>query len=365
MKMKKIALLLFLLISIGNISAQEFWGFGPFTNLQGYFKVFHNGVVRQLEYLPVKSYQLGDNLLAYIDNKGDVKVFQGENVKMLAGIANNYSVSDNILVFNQGPVTSVWKDGKGQLLTNFGRRYVVTDSLVVFEDTQFNTVRVWYNGEIKDLYAVIGDVYLPNAVGDNVIAFKAGGGTHFVFHSGQFYELDTYRESVKFSCGRDIAAFNDPIHMSFAIYEKGQFLDLDPMHAKKFIAGISCVTYVDQNLNLQYYKNGNLKTLSNYSPDYWDANDHMVIWGEGDLFQVWDGKEIVTAAYYKPERWVIKNNVVAFKNQMNGVDCVINGQVINITNEPVIDFYISGEMVVVELANKSFLAYTGGRKVRS
>ena len=362
MKFLKIFAIFFLAV---NVSAQDFWGLGPFTNLQGYFKAFHNGVVRQLEYLPVKSFQVGDNLLGYIDNKGDVKVFQGGQVKMIAGIANNYVVGDNILVLSQGPVTSVWMDGQGQLLTNFGRRYVVTDSLVVFEDTQSNFVKLWYNGEIKELYGVIGDMYLPSSVGDNIVAFKAGGGTHFVFYRGRFYELDTYREQIKFSCGRDIAAFNDPVHMSFAIFENGHFLDLDPMHAKRFIAGISCVTYLDQNLNLHYYKAGNLTTLSNYSPDYWDANDHMVIWGEGDLFQVWDGKQTITAAYYKPERWVIKNNVVAFQNQMKGVDCVINGEVVNITNEPVIDFYISGSMVVLELPNKSFLCYTAGRKVRS
>lgn len=364
--MRNKALVLTVLCCVTGISfGQGFWGIGPFSTLQGYFKAFHNGVIRQLEYLPVKSFQVGDNLLAYIDNKGDVKVFQGEQVITLAGIANNYTISDNILVFNQGPVTSVWKDGKGELLTNFGRRYLVQDSLVVFEDTQLNTVKVWYNGVVSELYQVIGNIYLPNAVGDNIVAFEAGGGTHFVFYRGRFFELGTYRDPLKFSCGRDILCFNDPIHMSFAIFENGEFLDLDPMHAKEYKAGFSSVTYMDQNRNLHYYSKGNLKTLSNYSPDYWDAKDQMVLWGEGDLFQVWDGVNLVTAAYFRPERYVLKNSIVAFQNQMKGVDCVIDGKVINITNEPVIDFYITGNMVVCELPNSTFLAYSNGRKIRS
>jgi hypothetical protein len=344
---------------------QPFWGIGPFQDLQGYFKAFHNGVIRQLEYLPVKNYKIGDNILAFIDNKGDVKVFTGDKVITLAGIANNYEVSDNILVFNQGPITSLWTNGQGTKLTNFGRKYIVKDSLVVFEDTQFNAVKVWYNHEVKDLYMAVGNLYLPDAIGDNIVAFRGVGNTYYVFHRGRFYELETFSSDVKFSCGRDIAAFNDPLNMSFAIFENGQFLDLDPMHAKEFKTGFSCVTYLDQNRNLHYYSKGNLKTLSNYSPDYWDANDQMVLWGEGDLFQVWDGKQVVTAGYFRPNRWVIKNNVVAFFNQMGGVDCVIDGKVINITNEPVVDFYINGQMVVVELPNSSFLAYTGGKKVRS
>jgi hypothetical protein len=344
---------------------QEYWGIGPFMNLQGYFKAVNNGVIRQLEYLPVKSYQVGDNLLGYEDNKGDLKVFFGDKIKTIAGIANRYTISDNILVFNTGPITSLWMNGSGLTLTNFGRRYIVTDSLCVFEDTQQNMVKVWYDNAIHDLYGVIGEIYLPTHVGDNIVAFKAGGGTHFIFHRGQMYELDTYREAVKFSCGRDIVAFNDPIHMSFAIFEEGHFLDLDPLHAKSFKAGISCVTYINQNNELHYYKGGKLRTLSNYAPDYWDAIDNMVLWGEGDLFQVFDSENIMTAAYYRPERWVMKNNVIAFQNQMQGVDIVVGGQVINLTNEPVVDFFISGTTVMVELPNQTYLAYSGGRIIRS
>jgi hypothetical protein len=365
MKRYRFILLLALCSFTVQVDAQPFWGIGPFQNLQGYFKAFHNGTIRQLEYLPVKNYKLGDNILGFIDNKGDVKVFTGEKVITLAGIANSYEVSDNIMAFTQGPILSAWSNGQGMKLTNFGRRYLVTDSLVVFEDTQFNTVKVWYNYEVKDLYTVVGDVSMPSAIGDNLVAFKGVGNTYYIFHRGRFHELMTYSYGIKFDCGRDIAAFNDPVHMSFAIYENGQFLDLDPMHAKEFKAGISCVTYLDQNRNLQYYSKGNLKTLSNYSPDYWDARDHIVLWGEGDLFQVWDGKRLVTAGYFRPNRWVIKNNVVAFFNQMGGVDCVIEGEVINITNEPAVDFYINGSMVVVELPNSSFLAYAGGKKIRS
>lgn len=363
--MKKIILFTFCLIAANAVQSQKFWGFGPFTTMQGLFKIFQDGVVRQLEHLPPLEVQVGDNIVGFISNNRDLRVYDGKKVTTLSGLVSSFQVSDNILVMKNGSIVSVWSNGVGQWLTNFGRSCIVTDSLLVYEDTQMNSVSAWYKGKSYDLYTVIGETYLPRSVGDNLVAFEVIGGTHYIFHSGNFYEIDTYREKVNFSCGRDIAAFNDPFTRTFAIYEKGDFFDLEEMFAKKFIAGISCVTYVDQNENLNYYRGGKKEVLSNYSPDYWDANDHCVLWGEGEQCFVWDGIRRTVAAYYRPERWIIKNGVVAFKNQLGGVDCVMNGQTVNITNEPMVDFYISGETVVIELVNKNFLAYSGGRKIRS
>jgi hypothetical protein len=363
MKKYTLGLILFVLPFLG--SAQTFWGLGPFTTMQGLFKVFQDGLVRQLDHMAPLEVQVGDNVIGFIANNRDLRVYDGKKVTTLSGLVSNFQVSDNFIALQNGPILSVWQDGKGQWLTNFGRRYVVTDSLLVFEDTQMNSVRVWYNGTVQDLYTVIGDIYLPRFIGDNVLAFEIIGGTHYIFHSGKMYEIDTYRQKVEFSCGRDIAAFNDPLTRTFAIYENGQFFDLEEMHAVKFQAGIKCITYIDQNQNMWYYRGGKKQILANFSPDYWDANDHCVVWGEGDQFFVWDGIQKVVGAYYRPEFWVIKNSVVAFKNQLGGVDCVIDGKLINITNEPMVNLFISGETVVIELANKNFMAYSNGRKIRS
>ena len=362
---KKALFIILLVQSTEQIQAQRFWGLGPFVTMQGLFKIFQDGIVRQLEHLPPLELQIGDNIIGFISNNRDLRVYDGKKVTTLSGLVSNFQVSDNFIALQNGPILSVWHAGKGQWLTNFGRRYVVTDSLLVFEDTQMNSVQVWYKNSVQDLYTVIGDIYLPKYIGDNILAFEVIGGTHYIFHRGKMYEIDTYRQPVEFSCGRDIAAFNDPLTRTFAIFEHGEFFDLEPMHVVKFKAGISCLTYLDQNLNMWYYRSGNKTMLSNFSPDYWEANDHCVVWGEGDQFFVWDGIHKVVAAYYRPDRWIIKNNVVAFKNQLGGVDCVIDGTHVNITNEPMVDFYISGETIVVELINKNFLAYVGGRKIRS
>lgn len=362
---KKLLLLGILVCVTKNSYTQKYWGFGPFVTMQGLFKVFQDGVVRQLEHLAPLEVQVGDNLIGFISNNRDLKVYDGKKMTTLSLLVSSFKISDNLVALQNGPILSAWSNGQGAWLTNFGRRYEISDSLLVYEDTQMNAVRVWYNNTIYDLYTVIGDIYLPKYIGDNLLAFEVIGGTHYIFHSGKLHQIDTYRQHVEFSCGRDIAAFNDPLTRTFAIYEKGEFFDLEEMHALKFKAGISCVTYIDQNQNMWYYRGGNKTMLSNYAPEYWDATDHSVVWGEGQQFFVWDGIRKVVAAYYKPERWIIKNGIVAFKNQLGGVDCVIDGIVVNVTNEQVLNFFVSGETIVLELVNKNFMAYSGGRKIRS
>jgi hypothetical protein len=67
-------LLVFVLISFGS-AAQ----IAPFIDFNGYFRTFYMNNFRQIEFQRIQSFQAGDNLIAYIDNRGDFKVFDGEN----------------------------------------------------------------------------------------------------------------------------------------------------------------------------------------------------------------------------------------------------------------------------------------------
>lgn len=351
-------------ICFAMLSFGQYEGILPFETQNGYFKIFYKGAFQQLEYQKVKSFQSGDNIVGYVDTKGDLKVYSNGKSANLAPLQNGYIVSDNFLVMNVGNVVSAWSQGKGITLTNYGDKYIATDSLVVFEDTQRNAINVYYNGQIIPLYAVIGDLNMPKNVGDNTILYNSVG-MYYVFYHGKSFELDSWQEGVLYDCGRDIVAFNDPVSYTFAIFENGQFMDLDSFHAKEFKCGIQCVTFVDNNGNLQYYSHGEKKTLSNFSPDYWEAKDYMVAWGENSYFYVWDGKNKIQAATYKPEKWIIKNNVVAFKNQMGGVSCVINGKVVSLYTGPTLDFDVRGSSVIISLPNFTFLVYYNGKKYNS
>jgi len=66
---------LFLILNI-NTSAQNIMAY---IDYQGKLQVFEDGVFHQAEYLPVQSFKIGQNCVAYIDNTNEFKIYyQGE-----------------------------------------------------------------------------------------------------------------------------------------------------------------------------------------------------------------------------------------------------------------------------------------------
>ena len=63
---------------------------------------------------------------------------------------------------------------------------------------------------------------------------------------------------------------------------------------------------------------------------------------------------------YKPDDYVLKNNVIAFRNAQGGVSVNINGKNTVLTNQKDALYTIYNSNVLVELFNKSFLFFSEG-----
>src|SRR5690554_1639870 len=176
--MKTIASLLIILMVSVNLYSQKVF---PLLDNRDYLKSFHEGQTRQLDYLKPIDYKYSEEIIAYIDNKSDLFVYDGRNKEKLSGLANDYKIGIEMVAWNTGPIVSVWDDGVKQTLTQFGGRYIVSDSLVVSEDRRDNAVRVYYNNEIHDLYYSVGQLYFPEFIGSNTVAFEGNGDVFYAF----------------------------------------------------------------------------------------------------------------------------------------------------------------------------------------
>src|SRR5688572_17426516 len=68
-----LAVLFFILSTICSVSSLA--QLAAYTDYRGYFHVFDKGVYHQLEYLPVKSYKVGGNAVAYVDNTNELQIY--------------------------------------------------------------------------------------------------------------------------------------------------------------------------------------------------------------------------------------------------------------------------------------------------
>jgi len=354
----KISGLFILLFCTLSLHAQV----APFIDFNGYFRTFYHNNFRQIEFQRIQSFVAGDNLVAYIDNRGDLRVYDGEKVQTISNQILEYKISDYQIAWNIGQTLFTLEDGQKKILTMFGRNYAVTDSLIVFEDTRFNMVNVYYRGQILPLYTVTGDLYMPDYIGENLLAFKDNGEFYKVFWQGHIYDIGVWQQPVTFSAGTDMIAFNDPTQKTFAVFEKGTFVDVEPMYVHKFKAGRGFAVYEDLNGNLNYYAGNDKHALTNFSATFWDTRDDIVVWGENNMvYTFYQGKKTLVSSY-KPKDYKIKNGIYAFRNLQGGVSAFIDGEVQEITTQTDALYEIYGNLVLVELFNKSFIVLKDGRK---
>ena len=356
--MKRI--LLFVLLCSSTTSwSQDVLPMLDFNNLM---KSFENGIFRSIGLQPVREFKAGDNVVGYYNYRNNLMVHNGGNPEQLANVEADYRVSDFLLTWNIATTLNLWDNGEQRTLTYQVGDYIVKDSLVVFQDLRYNTVSVYYNGQVYPLITSSVELNMPEFVGENILAFRDNGNFYKVFWRGKIYELDVWHKPYIFRGGTDMMAFNDPINGTFAIFENGQFLDVENFHVNEYKVGNGLVAYENQNGDLLMYQNGKITQLSNFGASTWEVRDNVVYWVENArAFAYIDGQKIEVAKY-EPKEFALKNSTLAFRNLMGGVSAVQDGKIIEITNQLDAPFEIHGNSVLVELFNKSYIVLQNGRK---
>jgi hypothetical protein len=256
----------------------------------------------------------------------------------------------------------MWDAGKFTVLTNFGREFVVKDSIIVFEDIRYQALNVYWNQKVESLVTITNGVSMNASVGENLVVYKDNSNTYFVYWHGQKFEIGTYNEEVlDFQLGTDVMCFKDPYTQSFYVFDQGNFLELESFPIKKYKAGRGFVVYEDMNGNLWHYQNGQKTALSNFSSDLWDVKDDICVWMENSYFFAYTNGQRIQVATYQPQSYLLKNNVLVYRNIIGGVSALVDGVSQEITNFPQADFEIYGSKVLVKLPNQTSVVFMNGK----
>lgn len=337
----------------------------PFTDFNNFFHCYVDGYFQQVEYQAVSGLTIGDELIVYYNSQNDLKLFDGKQTRKITSQIVEYKVSDHLLGWNIGPNINYMENGEGHVLTAFGGNYVVTDSLVVFQETRYKTVNVVYKGKVIQLYQSTAEMYMPEVIGDNIIVFRDMGNIFKVFWRGEIFELGAWNgySKVEFAAGTDMVAFNDPNSRTFAVFENGEFLDVEDIHVPKYKVARGFVIYEDVQGNLNYYGKGTKAELASFFQS-WEAKDDVVVWGESNSTYTWSKGEKKQICNYIAKEIILKNDVIAFKTNVGGVGSYINGVFKELTILPNVEFLINGHCVLAQLANRSVIVRSGNELYR-
>ena len=338
----------------------------PFVDFNNWFRTVSNGEMRFIELQPISTFKAGDDLVAYIDIRGNLRVFDGEKKIDLSNMNLNFKISDKLLAWNIGTTLNMWDAGKTRTLNFFGGDYIVKDEIILYQDTRYNSISCYWKGQIYPIQVATGDLSLSNStkIGENIFAYADNGNLYKIFYNGSTYELGVWNGDIDFQSGTDIVAFNDPTTRTFAAFDNGAFVDVESQWVKKYKAGRGFVVYEDINNNLMLYQNGDKKMLSSF-PGKWDVVDDVVMYQNNGFTYVYCNGQVTEAANYMVEDYKLKNSTAVFKTIQGGVNAVINGNVHELTNLINAEFEIYGNSVLVKLLNSNYLIFQNGKIIRA
>lgn len=115
------------------------------------FKVFLRGKVRTLEKYEVKDYGVGLNTVGYLDQTGRLKAYNSSKVYDLAEVTPNfYTVADDMVVFHtlNDDFKVFYKDSVYLLETFLPQKYFIDNGLVYYADEN-NRLKVFDRGKLS------------------------------------------------------------------------------------------------------------------------------------------------------------------------------------------------------------------------
>ena len=359
--MKRILLLLLLVFIVSESQAQKITAY---INFRDYFVVFDDGRSEVLEVMPPKSFKVGPNYLAYIDNVGNLKVYYEGKVENLdPGVILNYYAGDDYLIFEKYQQIKVWHNGT---LTNLGNNVTAwkgSDSLIAFYDSNYKNFHLFYHDTEYDLADGLVEAPIEDyAVGNNIFAFIDKYQLTFtVFYKGDYIDLSTVIREVDYKVDADIVAYTDDETNTFKAFFKGDVYDLETLPPKDYKVGHGMVAYISQNQEFIVFYNGDKYRVLNYEPEYFDVKDSLVAFNnQGFLNVFFNGKTTELTRYIPPAiEW--DWSTLAYVDDNLKIQAFMAGERKFIINETIREIYTDRDIIAIRYGNQNWSIYYRGK----
>jgi hypothetical protein len=156
------------------------------NSIDNTFHVFYKGEDVQLEMFPPKSFKMGDDFVAYVDNMGIFKVYyRGELIEISGFEPEKYYAEDYLLLYSEEQYFKVFY--KGQITEVEGyipKNFRLDWNSVAYTD---NTKRIWLfsNNEKKFL---LNEMINSFEIYRDLIIMNVKVDRNVIYYQGEFYE---------------------------------------------------------------------------------------------------------------------------------------------------------------------------------
>jgi len=338
-------LLITLIFSVLYVTPSTAQTMAVYSDYRDYFYVFDDGLSRELEYLPVRSYKVGGNTIAYLDDMGNFIVYyKGRKITMEKYEIRNYFVTRNMVIYTLESQLIVFDNGRRKTLMYYPAYYAFGDSIVAFYDKSSNYLKVYYNGEISEIEdALAGSPVKSMLVGDNIIAYKDHADYFKIFYRNKLYD-QAYNIS-SFSVGRNTVAYVEEATSEFKAFYKGDTYNLETFPPRSFKVGDDMVAYIDESGSFKVFSGERTYEISSFEPEFYKVVDNMLVYSEDNFLKVFTDGESYTLENYIPSQYYIAENVVAFIDRDEHLIGFYGGKLLTLSYEDIDNIEVSGNTV--------------------
>lgn len=150
------------------------------------FNVFFRGEVTQLETFQPKSFQVGDEILAYVDNLGRLKYFENGEVKTVSSYEPKfYTIEDKVLVFEEQGFFKTLCNGQIYVIERYiPQPYRIDFNTIAYLD-QSSFVKLFQNCQTSTIsYEKVTEISLVR----DLVIYVLGNSKTKIYFNGQVYE---------------------------------------------------------------------------------------------------------------------------------------------------------------------------------
>ncbi len=329
-----------------------------FMDYRDYFVVFQYGQFNAIEHLPVKSFQMGGECIAYLDNTEAFKVAYQSEVFTLSENITSYKATDSFVWYVFYDQLKVFDRGEDIVLSPMTEQYSVGDRIAAFVDENMNLFRIYENGKFRyEEDENVGSGIRGIKTGDNICCFINRENYLVIYYGGQIYEIFYVDRQVQYSADKNIAAYVDYRDNSFHCFYKGFTTELEQFAPLSFRVGDDLVAYVSNTGDFKVFNNGEMTTVNSFEPDFYAVKDSVVVFGyEGYFYTYWNNSTIQLENYI-PDNYQIDNSSISYIDLSGALKVVENGATKIVTYEQIREFVLNSDVLLYQVGIREFKVY--------
>lgn len=308
----------------------------------GRTKVFDNGMFRHVHHLPMLEYVAGWSAIAFTDHWQQINIFHNEKLISLPAGGDVEMLGSKHFIILDMPVGLYLVD-KGKL-TNLHPEPIDNfrfgDSIVAYEN-RFGGFEVYWKGMKHEL-----EIEMPVSFecGSNCVAYVTKSGDFKFFSEGVTHFLDAGIGAC-YLVGTNLVAYRNE-YRDEVLWSDGSSQSFDEDSVRFVKLGDGFAVCKDWEGNFKVWNNGRLDTLMTGWPRRYIIKHKVLAYENefGSLVAYFGGLETVLATRW-PEHIELEGSMVAWLNNDNIVQAMVEGHVHTISQGAVSDFGIDGQVI--------------------